>query len=51
MKCGVGEGWSRSVGGSVRNKEVLHRFKEDIKTKRRKANRIGHILRKTAFQN
>jgi hypothetical protein len=54
LKCGKGEEWRRSVGPHrVRNKEVLHRVKEErniLRTiKRRTANWIGHILRRNCL--
>jgi hypothetical protein len=39
LKCGAGEGWRRSVGSMVLNKQKLHRRKEErkiLKTVRRK---------------
>ena len=49
LKCDAGEGW-RSVGPThVRNEEVLLRVNEQRnilhEIRKRKANRIGHILR------
>jgi hypothetical protein len=53
LKCGAGEGWRRSVGVIVLEmKKVLQRVKErNILQiiKRRKANWIGHILRRNCL--
>jgi hypothetical protein len=52
LKCGVGEGWKRSVGPIVRN-EVLLRVKEQRnilhEIHKRKANWISHILRRNCL--
>ena len=49
LKCGAGEGWR----DRVINDEVLHRVKEKSnilrKVKRRKANWIGHFLRRNCL--
>ena len=51
MKCGAGGGWKRSVG--LRNEDVLLRVKEQrnilYEIRRRKANWIGHILRRNCL--
>jgi hypothetical protein len=50
-KCGIAEGWRRSFGPKI--KEILHRVKEERNilntTKRRKANWLGHILRRNSL--
>ena len=49
LKCGAGEGWRRSVG----NEEVLLRVNEQRnilhEIRKRKANWIGHILRRNCL--
>ena len=51
MKCGAGGGWKRSVG--LRNEDVLLRVKEQrnilYEIRKRKANWIGHILRRNCL--
>ena len=51
MKCGAGEGWRRSAG--PRNEEVLLRVNEQRnilhEIRKRKANWIGHILRRNCL--
>ena len=54
MRCGTGERWRRSVGPHcVRNEKVFHRVMEKMSIlqtiKRRKANWIGHILRRNCL--
>jgi hypothetical protein len=53
LKCGAEEGWGRSVGTDRTKDEVLHRVKEERNMqgtiKRRKANWIGHILRRNCL--
>jgi hypothetical protein len=53
LKCGAGEGWKRSVGLIVRNEDVLLRVKEQRnilhEIRKRKANWIGHILRRNCI--
>ena len=53
LKCGAGEGWRRSVGPIVRNEEVLLRVNEQRnilrEIRKRKANWIGHILRRNCL--
>jgi hypothetical protein len=53
LKCGAGGGWRRSVLADVRNEEVLLRVKEQRNIlhtiKGRKANGIGHILRRNCL--
>jgi hypothetical protein len=48
--CGAGEGWRRSVVNRSCENEVFQRVKEETyilhTTKRRKANWIGHSLRR-----
>jgi len=50
LKCGAGNGWRTSWTEHVRNEEVLLRVKEQSnilhEIRKRKANRIGHILRR-----
>jgi hypothetical protein len=52
LKCGAGEEWRISCTDRVKN-EVLHRVKEERNilhtTKRRKANWVGHILRRNCL--
>ena len=52
MKCGAGEEWKRLVGPTYGN-NVLQRVKEERfilqKIQRRKANWIGHILRRNCL--
>ena len=55
MKCGAGEGWKKiSWTDHVRNEEVLLRVKEQKnilhEISKRKANWIGHILRRNCLQ-
>ena len=53
LKCGTGERCRLSVGTSCEKNEVLQRVKEErniLQTiKRRKANSIGHILRRNCL--
>ena len=54
LKCGAGEGWRRSiVTDHVRNEEVLLRVNEERnilqEIRKRKANWIGHILRRNGL--
>jgi len=54
FKCGAGKGWKRSVGPIMwRNEEVLLRVKEQRnilhEIRKRKANWIGHILRRNCL--
>ena len=54
LKCGAGEGWRRSVGPDhVRNEELLLRVNEQRnilhEIRKRKTNRIGHILRRNCL--
>ena len=54
MKCGAGEGWKRSVGlDHVKIEELLLRVKEQRnilhEIRKRKANWIGHILRRNCL--
>jgi hypothetical protein len=54
LECGVGEGWRKAVGTTVRKiKKDYIRVKEKRNIlhiiKRRKANWIGHIWRRNCY--
>jgi hypothetical protein len=52
LKCGAGERWKKLYGPMSKNKEVLCKEDRNIlpKVKRRKANWIGHILRRKCLR-
>jgi hypothetical protein len=53
LKCGAGEGWRRSVGPimcEIRKYYIVKEERNIVHTiKRRKANWIGHILRRNCL--